>query len=372
MEFATDVVGDDIVQQTSGEALRNTVTYAVGPGVSACEYLPLCSFTRMANDFDAWLTFFPARSTVLVVLGAGLLVFSISAFGRSRSTEQEAAMVDKAFSSISRSMLSSARGGVSYVASLPGRMLSLLLRVVTFPYRMAANAVSGIEGAGTSIISTLSGAIISIQALPAAIAHTAIFLLQRCGRFLSQGASTSASRIGSAISGSFVGSVARSVSKANNAVVSTLSGAIKAVSHFVFAGVVAVGRSLSKTAVAMTGALSASRIFTVGFFASGSQIVGNLATDSAVLVKASLSVIAAMGASARTATSEMVKGVSAHLASAGAQLSSSGAAASERLGLTLASAGARVSSSIAAVASWCLRWFRRDGKSDSTASTAMS
>jgi hypothetical protein len=24
------------------------------------------------------------------------------------------------------------------------------------------------------------------------------------------------------------------------------------------------------------------------------------------------------------------------------------------------------------VASWCLRWFRRDGKSDSTASTAMS
>lgn len=38
MEFATDVVGDDIVQQTSGEALRNTVTYAVGPGVSACKY----------------------------------------------------------------------------------------------------------------------------------------------------------------------------------------------------------------------------------------------------------------------------------------------------------------------------------------------
>lgn len=37
MEFATDVVGDDIVQRTSGEALRNTVTYAASPGVSACE-----------------------------------------------------------------------------------------------------------------------------------------------------------------------------------------------------------------------------------------------------------------------------------------------------------------------------------------------
>jgi uncharacterized membrane-anchored protein YjiN (DUF445 family) len=39
MEFATDVVGDDIVQRTSGEALRNTVTYAAGPGVSACKWM---------------------------------------------------------------------------------------------------------------------------------------------------------------------------------------------------------------------------------------------------------------------------------------------------------------------------------------------
>ena len=40
MELATDVVGDDIVQRTSGEALRNTVTYAVGPGLSTCKLLP--------------------------------------------------------------------------------------------------------------------------------------------------------------------------------------------------------------------------------------------------------------------------------------------------------------------------------------------
>lgn len=37
MEFTTDVVGDDVVQRTSGEALRNTVTYAVRPSFSACE-----------------------------------------------------------------------------------------------------------------------------------------------------------------------------------------------------------------------------------------------------------------------------------------------------------------------------------------------
>lgn len=39
MEFATDVVGDDVVQRTSGEALRNTVSYAVRPSVSACTYI---------------------------------------------------------------------------------------------------------------------------------------------------------------------------------------------------------------------------------------------------------------------------------------------------------------------------------------------
>lgn len=37
MEFATDVVGDNVLQRTSGEALRNTVTYAVKPSLSTCE-----------------------------------------------------------------------------------------------------------------------------------------------------------------------------------------------------------------------------------------------------------------------------------------------------------------------------------------------
>jgi hypothetical protein len=38
MEFATDIVGDNVIQRTSGEALRNTVTYAVRPSLSSCEY----------------------------------------------------------------------------------------------------------------------------------------------------------------------------------------------------------------------------------------------------------------------------------------------------------------------------------------------
>lgn len=38
MEFATDVVGDDVVQRTAGEALRNTLSYAVQPGISIGKY----------------------------------------------------------------------------------------------------------------------------------------------------------------------------------------------------------------------------------------------------------------------------------------------------------------------------------------------
>jgi hypothetical protein len=38
MEFATDVVGDDVVQQTAGEALYNTLSYAVRPTLSVCKY----------------------------------------------------------------------------------------------------------------------------------------------------------------------------------------------------------------------------------------------------------------------------------------------------------------------------------------------
>jgi hypothetical protein len=38
MEFATDVVGDDVVQQTAGEALYNTMSYAFRPTLSVCKY----------------------------------------------------------------------------------------------------------------------------------------------------------------------------------------------------------------------------------------------------------------------------------------------------------------------------------------------
>jgi hypothetical protein len=47
MEFATDVLGDDIVQRTAGEALRNTVGHAVRPAstifLTATGWVLFCS-----------------------------------------------------------------------------------------------------------------------------------------------------------------------------------------------------------------------------------------------------------------------------------------------------------------------------------------
>ena len=45
MEFATKLVGDESIQRTTGEALRNTVTYAVKPGLSSCEYNTTAKYT---------------------------------------------------------------------------------------------------------------------------------------------------------------------------------------------------------------------------------------------------------------------------------------------------------------------------------------
>jgi hypothetical protein len=56
MEFATDVVGDDVVQQTAGEALYNTLAYAAKPTLSVCKYLPLCVWFLALSIVDP-LTF---------------------------------------------------------------------------------------------------------------------------------------------------------------------------------------------------------------------------------------------------------------------------------------------------------------------------
>lgn len=91
MEFATDVVGDDIVQQTAGEALRKSVEHAVKP----------------------------ATTIILSAFGVGLLIFSFIALGYSRSSESEA----RVFASAARSLQSNAAIGMSRILNWPFRTL---------------------------------------------------------------------------------------------------------------------------------------------------------------------------------------------------------------------------------------------------------
>jgi hypothetical protein len=97
MEFATDVVGDDIVQRTAGEALRKSVGHAVKP----------------------------ATTVVLSSLGVGLLIFSVLAVGYSRSSEQEAAL----FESAARSLQSNAVYGIMRIVTWPLRQVKRIVEL---------------------------------------------------------------------------------------------------------------------------------------------------------------------------------------------------------------------------------------------------
>jgi hypothetical protein len=89
MEFATDVLGDDIVQRTAGEALRNTVGHAVRP----------------------------ASTVIFTTFGLGLLLSGVLAVGYARSTEHEVYLFEAAV----KSFASNAAFGMKRMATWPGR-----------------------------------------------------------------------------------------------------------------------------------------------------------------------------------------------------------------------------------------------------------
>lgn len=110
MEFATDVLGDDVVQQTAGEALRNTVRHA----------------------------FKPAATMGLTATGVGLMLFGILALGYARSSEHEARLLDTA----ARSLQTNAAYG--------------LQRLITWPARAFGGSLAWLQQAIVNAWSTLT------------------------------------------------------------------------------------------------------------------------------------------------------------------------------------------------------------------------
>lgn len=338
--------------------------------------------------------------TVLSILGIGLMWFAISAFGKSRASEQEAAMVDKAVESMARSIQSGVGAGVAAVASLPARLLSFLASIITFPFRLVEKGFSGLGRTGENIISAVSSAFHAILALPGVIIRAAMTKLELVGQSISARTSERISRIGAAISASFIGSILHSVATASSSVTSAVARFTEPFRHFFGTGLNFVGESLSKLSAGLTGAISAAGTCVNAVVAVGGRVAGNatvrlsgLCSRYGGVIQASVISLAAKSDHAQAVTMELIQSVSSRCGSivqtcvasitdkSGALFQSLTKRGSEvedvtlkivrDLGTSLANAGAQISSAVAAVASWCSNLFRRNDRGDSTTSSTI-
>lgn len=309
--------------------------------------------------------------------------------------------------SIARSMQSGAGDGVAALASLPARLLSLLASILMFPFRLAEKGFSGLERTGENIISAVTSAIHAIVALPGVILRATMTQLVRAGRSISERTFDTISRIGAAISASFIGPILQSVATATSSAFSTLARITEPACHFVATCMNNVGESLSKVSSLMTNALSASGTCINAVVAVGGRIAGNatfrlrgLCLHCGTIVKTCVMTLAAKSIHSQTVTMEIIKScvavlrekssraqavTSEFMTRLGAQCGSLTQSLIQRsaeveqvtlkiakdVGASIGAAGSRVSSALAAVASWCSNLFRRNDKGDSTASSTI-
>eukprot|EP00977_Amphora_coffeiformis_P013110 scaffold3364_cov161-Amphora_coffeaeformis.AAC.5 len=178
MEFATDVLGDDAVQQTAGEALRNTVRHA----------------------------FKPAATMGLTATGVGLMLFGILALGYARSSEHEARLLDTA----ARSLQANAAYG--------------LQRLVTWPARAFGGSLAWLQ----------QGVITAWSALTTALAHNT----GRLGQWIARGVTHTGASLGAALGqswqsiwGSTWGAIHSVWSAAVQSALGRLQGTLQLIQH---------------------------------------------------------------------------------------------------------------------------------------------
>ena len=142
MEFATDVVGDDVVQRTSGEALRNTVTYAVRPSLSA---------------------FFS-------VFGVALLFFSASALKNAHVSALESKEIDAAASIVLKNVGDVVISALAKVAAVPFKALSALgsaiVTTISFPFQIIVSTLSMVGGVGGTTFNGVHSILAKVLSLP--------------------------------------------------------------------------------------------------------------------------------------------------------------------------------------------------------------
>lgn len=314
-------------------------------------------------------------------------------------------MVDKAFWSMARSIQSSTREGVAAAVSLPGRLLSMLAAVITFPFRLVEKGFSGLGRTGENIMSAVSFGFKYAVSIPGILIRAVMTQIERLGRSASERASGAISKIGTAISASFIGPIFRSVGNVSRSIFSELCRATEPVRNIITVGINSVGSSLSKVSTALGAVLCSVGTCVHAATVVSSRILGNatarlsgicsrygaviksfvisLAANSQHSQEVALEVIqrlsrqcgnlivtlTAKSEHAQTVTMELLHRFSDRCGAFATSFVAKSDEVIHSVGETLAVAGERVSSSLTAAISFCLKFFRGDDKSDSTTST---
>jgi hypothetical protein len=221
MEFATDVLGDDIVQRTAGEALRNTVGHAVRP----------------------------ASTIFLTATGVGLILFGVVAIGYARSSDQEARLFEVA----ARSLQLNAAGGIVRILTWPGRAVRVVLLTsgyyLAYPFIVLQSAMVrvgeacslGVQRASQRVVQTIAELVIATR-------HTVAGSLGRSKRFLTDGVLNSLQVTAKSLSESFVGAGARGLAYAYSVAVAAATAFLFGVQDACSIGFVASQRAGKSTA----------------------------------------------------------------------------------------------------------------------------
>lgn len=180
MEFAADIVGDNVIQRTSGEALRNTVTYAVRPSLSTCKYCALypttsdvyniCVFVALMLQFNSTNAPLFLIITVLSVFGVALLFISASALGQARMVSREGKQTDAATSLVAQNIVANVWKRILEIGSLPANTVAAIgaaiANVFLVPVGMMGNIVLSISKAGGKILNAVQTFVANIIASP--------------------------------------------------------------------------------------------------------------------------------------------------------------------------------------------------------------
>jgi hypothetical protein len=227
MEFATDVLGDDIVQRTAGEALRNTVGHAVRP----------------------------ASTIVLTATGVGLIIFGVVAIGYARSSDQEARLFEVA----ARSLQSNAATGIVRIITWPVRAVRIVLVTsgyyLSYPFVMIQSSLVRVGDACSLGVQRASQNIVqSIADLVAATRHAVAGGMGRSKRYLTDGVLNSLQVAAKSISESFVGAGARGLAYAYSVAIAAATAFLFGVQDACFKGSVASRQAGKSTADSLSKA----------------------------------------------------------------------------------------------------------------------